>query len=64
MSINPEALNPDSLTAREHALAQLRDPDLTPGEHRAAWFVYRRSSKCPLTSDAHAGVAFLDGSGE
>lgn len=60
--INPESLNADQLTPREHADAQLRDPDLTPGERRAAW-IYRCSLK-PPDYDAHAGVAFFDGGGE
>lgn len=37
---SPEAI-PADLTAREHAEAQLRDENLTPGEHRVAWFVLR-----------------------
>lgn len=58
MSVPPESINADSLSPREHADAQLRDPDLTPGERRAAW-IYRCSLKPPC-SDAHDGVAFFD----
>lgn len=56
MSVPPESLNADSLTAREHADAQLQDPNLTLSERRAAW-IYRCSLK---PSDAHDGVAFFD----
>lgn len=37
---NPEAI-PSDLTARDLAEAQLRNPDLTPAEHRVAWMVLR-----------------------
>lgn len=38
--ITPEALNADLLSARELAVAQLRDDSLTPGEHKVAWYSY------------------------